>query len=174
MDFPRSAHRTIVWPALPSPMAAARLAILQQLEKNQWDAPETIRARQFHQLNRLLDHARATVPFYAGRLPAAGLDGGAAVTPEAWLRMPLLTRGDIQKAGETLLSSALPAAHGQITTASTSGSTGTPVTVHGTAITALFWEKRLLDPTLLDFDKSGLRIESPSPSGPQLEVRFKK
>lgn len=34
--------------------------------------------------------------------------------------------------------------------------------------------KKALDPTLLDFDKSGLRIESPSPSDPQLEVRFKK
>lgn len=140
MQFPKSAHRTIEWPALPPQGAAARLAILQQIERNQWDDPETIRARQFHQLNQLLAHARATVPLYAERLRQAGLAGDAPVTPEAWLRMPLLTRGDIQQAGSALLSNALPEAHGKTTTASTSGSTGTPVTVHGTAITGLAWE----------------------------------
>jgi len=140
MNTPLSNHSTVLWPALPARQAAARLAVLQQIEANQWSPPEAIRQRQFRQLNALLRHVAATVPFYAERLRAAGLDGRRPVTPEDWLRMPLLSRTDIQRAGSALLSTALPASHGKTTTASTSGSTGVPVTVHGTAITSFFWD----------------------------------
>lgn len=140
MDSPKPGNRSIIWPALPKPNAAMRLAVLQQIEANQWNSPEAIRRGQFLQLNALLRHAAATVPFYADRLRAAGLGLERPVTPEDWLRMPLLSRGDIQKNRQAMLTSALPASHGKTSTNSTSGSTGMPVTVHGTSITALFWE----------------------------------
>lgn len=140
MNIPHSATKSIVWPALPGDHAARRLAVLQQLEANQWRSAEEIRQRQFDQLNCLLKHAAETVPFYRERLQAAGLSGGRRVGPDDWLKMPLLTRADIQKAGDKLVSSKVPAEHGKTTKASTSGSTGTPVTVIGTQLGQFFWE----------------------------------
>ncbi|MEO3429856.1 AMP-binding protein [Pelagibius sp. CAU 1746] len=117
-----------------------RLAILQQLEANQWRSAEEIRSLQFRQLNRLLRHVAKTVPFYRRRLDGCGLTGERAVTPEDWLRMPLLTRADIQQAGEELISDELPPEHGKTAKASTSGSTGMPVTVVSSHLNQLFWE----------------------------------
>lgn len=140
MYLPRTSRGSIAWPAIPGPDAAKRLAVLRQLEVNQWRRPDEIRRGQFLQLNSLLRHAKATVPFYGQRLRDAGLTGKRPVGPEDWLRMPLLTRQDIQKAGDKLRSTAPPRDHGEITKASTSGSTGMPVTVFGTAATKFFWE----------------------------------
>ena len=117
-----------------------QLAVLQQLEANQWRGPEEIRQHQFRQLNRLLRHVAATVPFYRQRLHAAGLTGERAVGPEDWLCMPLLTREDIQKVGDGLMSSEIPPSHGKVSKSSTSGSTGMPVTVFTTRVNQTFWE----------------------------------
>ncbi len=125
---------------MPRPNAALRLALLQQLESNQWRSPAEIQSLQFRQLNRLLHHVAKTVPFYRRRLKDCGLTGEHAVTPEDWLRMPLLTRSDIQKAGEGLISSKLPPEHGKTAKTSTSGSTGTPVTVVSSSLNQLYWE----------------------------------
>ncbi len=125
---------------MPRSNAALRLALLHQLETNQWRSPAEIRQLQFRQLNRLLHHVSNTVPFYRQRLHDCGLTGERAVTPEDWLRMPPLTRSNIQKAGESLISSELPPEHGKITRSSTSGSTGTPVTVASSSLNQLFWE----------------------------------
>ena len=65
---------------------------------------------------------------------------GRPVGPDDWLRLPPLQRTEIQEAGEALVCSAIPQSHAPTTKASTSGSTGTPVTVVGTAVTKLFWE----------------------------------
>ena len=137
---PRSSMKSIAWPAIPGPDAARRIAVLQQIELNQWRSPEEIREGQFSQLNSLLRHVMKTVPFYRQRLLDAGLTGERPVEPEDWLRMPLLARGDIQKAGDSLVSTAIPREHGKTSKSSTSGSTGMPVTVIGTAITSFFWE----------------------------------
>jgi len=140
MDIPNSQLSSVVWPALPNRQAAARLAVLQQLEASQWRSPEEIRRQQFRQLNRLLAHAARTVPFYRRRLQEAGLTGERAVTPEDWLRMPLLTRRDIQGSGSDLHSKKLPAQHGKTFINSTSGSTGTPVSILTSGINQMFWE----------------------------------
>lgn len=140
MYFPKSNIATIGWPAIPGPDATQRLAVLQQIEANQWRSPGEIRQVQFLQLNRLLHHVARTVPFYQKRLMEAGLTGERPVEPEDWLRMPPLTRSDIQKAGDALVSKSVPPAHGETTKASTSGSTGMPVTVIGTMLTRFFWE----------------------------------
>ena len=58
----------ITWPAVPAVNAAALLSILFQLEQTQWWTPEQILVRQRDQLQALLEHARANVPFYRERL----------------------------------------------------------------------------------------------------------
>ena len=115
------------WPAVPSAYAAGMLAMLFQLEQTQWWSPERLREHQERQLSVLLDHARTTVRFYRERL---GND---------WHQVPLLSRRDVQLAGASLHSTAVPKNHGEVSTTTTGGSTGQPVTVLTTGMTDFFW-----------------------------------
>ncbi len=120
------------WPAIPSPYAAGVLGLLFQLEQTQWWPADMLRAHQEQQLRVLLDHAYATVPFYRERL--TGLQSA-----DDWHRVPLLSRRDIQLAGASLHSTAVPKNHGDVGKTTTGGSTGQPVTVLTTGLTELFW-----------------------------------
>jgi phenylacetate-CoA ligase len=112
---------------------------MYQMKESQWWPREQLRAQQLRQLELLLAHASRTVPFYQGRLTAiAGLRRGE-LTMEHVGTLPLLTRGAIQEAGDSLHSVALPKEHGKTSTISTSGSTGRPVTVRTTQVTSLFF-----------------------------------
>lgn len=130
----------LVWPAVPAAAAARQLALLQQLEQSQWWPAEALRAQQDRQLSVLLRHAAASVPFYRERLAGMGLRPGQPLAPEAWNRIPLLRREDIQRAGKALHSQAVPAGHRPLQKIVTSGSTGKPVAVLTTRVTRLFWE----------------------------------
>lgn len=127
-----SAIPGIGWPAIPTTRAAAVLSLLFQLDQSQWWPANILRQHQFRQLRLMLDHAYSTVPFYRERLDSAGLR--PAATPDAWPRVPLLTRRDIQLAGPRLHSTALPTTHGRPNRKFTGGSTGEPVMTLGTAV----------------------------------------
>ena len=146
---PHSNVASIAWPAIPDAGARQRLAVLRQIQENQWHPPEEIRRRQFLQLDRLLRHAAKTVPFYRQRLDELGLQDGKTLKPEDWQRVPLLTREDIQSAGSDLISTAIPAEHGKTSKASTSGSTGMPVTVVSSRVNTFLWEVMTLYEHLL-------------------------
>jgi len=128
-------------PVLPGsmPLCPARpgdLAFQRQLQDSQWWPAERILDHQLGLAQRLLVHAYRTVPFQRARIEAAGIDPDIALTIEAWRRLPPLRRRDLQEAGSALVSSHIPKAHGAIVANSSSGSTGTPVTVRGTAFDA--------------------------------------
>ncbi len=127
------------WPAIPPPEIAGLLAVLFQLEQSQWWPSEKLAAEQSRQLALLLRHAYQTVPFYRHRFDALNLTPAAAAAPEAWQQIPLLTRRDIQTAGQSLYSSQPPATHGAVNASITGGSTGQPVVVRTTALTHFFW-----------------------------------
>lgn len=129
----------IEWPALPGTAGTLTLAVLGQLEDSQWWPEDRLRAMQSHQVGHLLDHAFRSVPYYRKRLRAAGFQEGRPVTPELWARIPLLTRRDLQQSRRDLDSQQLPKGHGPSHEITTSGSTGMPVTVLGTAVTRFFW-----------------------------------
>ncbi|HLF58648.1 MAG TPA: AMP-binding protein [Alphaproteobacteria bacterium] len=135
----KSTTEGLVWPAIGDPRASATLAMQFQLEQTQWWPGEVLRAQQFRQLGSLLRHAAKTVPFYRPRFADAGINPESPLDEESWSRIPLLTRRDIQTAGDALVSQAVPKAHGKAHTLSTSGSTGMPVTVRGTQLTQFFW-----------------------------------
>jgi phenylacetate-CoA ligase len=120
-------------------MGATLLALQFQLDQSQWWPPEALRGQQARQLQTLLAHSLATVPFYGQRLTQAGFAADRPLTPEIWARLPLLSREDIQGAGDRLLSGKLPKSHGRTSVTTTSGSTGKPVTVTGTEVGQLFW-----------------------------------
>lgn len=129
----------IEWPALPSPAAAAALAVQYQLEQSQWWPPEVMLEHQFGQLVKLLVHAYKTVPYYREAFREAGFEPQSIITPQTFAQLPLLRRRDIQICGDQLFSRNLPADHGKVSEVRTSGSTGAPIRTLGTEITQFFW-----------------------------------
>ena len=63
----RSAVAGIAWPAIPDVQGASILALQFQLELSQWYRPGQLLALQTRQLDALLAHAYATVPYYRRR-----------------------------------------------------------------------------------------------------------
>ena len=143
---PYSAFPGALWPAVPQPAGGALLAILGQLEQSQFVAPEQLVRVRRPQLEALLDHSEAALPFWQARLQEVGLDrasrGNAAldqrVWDERWARLPLLTRPDVQAEGEGLRISALPKGHGDIGETVTSGSSGRPVRIYRSTLDYLY------------------------------------
>jgi len=112
--------------------------MLYQLDQSQWWGPEQLRACQYRQLQRLLQHAYRTVPLYRQRLERANVDPAHPLDDEQWSRLPVLTRQDLQQ--QDLRSQKVPPRHGRTYVTQTSGSTGQPVKITGTEITQFFWK----------------------------------
>ncbi len=139
-----SAHSTIAWPALPGPEVALLTGMLQQLDESQWWSPEDLRRQQLRQADALLAHAYRTVPFHRDRLAQAGFVPGRGLSEEVWSRIPVLTRADLQEAGDKLFSPEIPERHGKTYDISSSGSTGRPVKAKGTRLVQFVWDAMTL------------------------------
>ncbi len=138
MSIQKSVIKEVSWPPIPEPRSAVIISVVNELEKAQWWTLEDIRAQQFRQLQSVLMHAYETVPFYRKRLDDLGFNPKEAqITPDFWQGIPLLSRQEIQE--NSLLSSQVPVEHGKTFELRTSGSTGQPVIVNGTALTSFFW-----------------------------------
>ncbi len=132
----RSAVPGTLWPAIGSNDSAHLQSLLFQLEQSQWLSPDQLRDRQLGQLKLVLGHALQTVPHYAEAF--RGLDVNH-LDWTAFAELPSLQRSTLQAKFDALSSSRSPASHGQVTSNGSSGSTGMPVKVLGTAATQLFW-----------------------------------
>ncbi len=139
LQIPLSASDGVVWPALPPPQSAPMFALLQQFEHSQWWPAGTLERYQLRQLESLAGHAARTVPFYRERLRCLAALGRGELTMEKWREVPLLRRTDIQDAEKALYTKALPRDHLPVGEISTSGSTGSPVTVKTTKLTGLYF-----------------------------------
>ena len=135
-----SGEQHIAWPSFPKPHAAMLLSLLYQLEQSQWWSPEELLKHQMIQLQALLRHAYATVPFYKKILDELSFDLSQPLTYDRWSQLPLLTRDQIQSAGVLLRSNNVPLAHGQTSPKQTSGSTGQPLTVYSTELNGVLWQ----------------------------------
>lgn len=133
-----SALPGVLWPAVPPPGAATLLALQYQLEQSQWLPTDALAALQLTQLAHVVAHAHATVPHYRERW-ADEYDPSIPLTWDAFRRLPLLTRSDLQTGLERMKSTRIPAQHGAVAEARTSGSTGMPVCVLKTELCGLFW-----------------------------------
>ncbi len=138
------------WPAIPAPSGATVLAVLWQLERTQWLAPQELLALQLGQLEVLLRHAQATVPWYREQW-ANAYDPVAPLTYERLRKLPLLKRGELQASYERLRSANPLQAHGVPEERRTSGSTGAPVRFLATPLGGLYWNAF----TLRDHDWHG-------------------
>ena len=139
MSWPASSISGIDWPSLPGRRAALMMAALQQLEDSAWWDSETLRRHQWGQITLLLAHAWETVPFYRQRLAGAGYRGVDSGADFSWTSIPVLDRRSLLDAGSDLKSRHLPAGHLPLSTITSTGSTGTAVTVSGTAMTRYLW-----------------------------------
>lgn len=133
-----SAIPGIIWPAIPIDAGATTLALMFQLNRTQWLPADSLVQNQMRQLDRVLRHAHASVPYYRDRWRGC-YDAAAAVDPERLAQLPLLTRRDLQDHFAALASTQTPASHGAVSEARTSGSTGAPVVVLKTELTGLLW-----------------------------------
>ena len=86
---------------------------------------------QRSQLTQLLRLAHAETAFYRKRL-APFFRKGETIDWQKWKDIPVLKRADIKEHGETMIVKNLPKGHGPSNETASSGTTGTPITVHGT------------------------------------------
>ncbi len=126
------------WPVVPNQLNAAALSLVYQFDQSQWWPERELLAYQLGQIGPMLRHFIDTSPFYGERMKATELDLAAPLTLEGFLSIPPLTRSDIQSAGISLLSGKIPKDHGRVLTASSSGSTGRPVTAYKTNVNQTF------------------------------------
>lgn len=126
------------WPVLPNQLNASTLALVYQFDQSQWWSEARLLEHQLGQIGPMLRHFRDTSPFYGERLRETGIDLDAPLTLEAFRSIPPLIRSDLQAAGKDILSTEIPKDHGRLLTASSSGSTGRPVTAYKTDVNQKF------------------------------------
>jgi phenylacetate-CoA ligase len=134
----QSAIPGAIWPAVAPASTAATLALLYQLDRSQWLAPDALVAQQLRQLDAVLRQAHATVPYYRERWSGRYLPD-VELTATRFARLPILTRRDLQEHFDALRSRDVPTTHGAPSEQLTSGSTGSPVRSLATPLVALFW-----------------------------------
>ena len=148
LPTPHPAFPGAVWPAIPQTPAAALLAVLGQLAESQFMTHEQLAMARRPQVEALMDHAGAQLPFWGERLKAAGLDpearNYAALTlpewNERWASLPVLTRAEVQSLGDQLRVSKLPDGHGTVGESVTSGSSGRPVRIARSTLDYFYWQ----------------------------------
>ena len=129
----------IEWPRTLTGDTASMFSTLFDLERTERLRPAELERLQNVQLERLLRHAATQVPFYADRLRAAGFRAGKTPVATIWNAIPILTRTDIQAAGDRLRAKSFPKSHGPTRERSTSGSTSRPVRIATTQYTSFHW-----------------------------------
>ena len=129
----------IEWPQVLTGETASVFSALYDLSRTERLPPDELARLQNAQLERLLRHAAVQVPFYTDRLRAAGYRAGKTTATDIWNAIPILTRSDIQEAGDRLRAKSYPQSHGAIREWTTSGSTNRPVRIATTELTAFQW-----------------------------------
>jgi len=148
LPAPHPAFAGGLWPAVPQTQAAALLAVVEQLSRSQFLSAEELAAARRPQVEALVDHAVAEVPFWRERFTAVGLDPESRrrATPDAaewrsrWAALPLLTRAEVQSLGAALHARRMPAGHGGIGDTVTSGSSGRPVRIIRSTLDYFYWQ----------------------------------
>lgn len=103
--------------------------IIASLEQSQWWTTEQLESRQQAALARIVAHHSEHNPSFKQRLAAQGLVAEDVSTLAGLARLKPIAKQDIQQAGETFNSEAVPPSHLPIRKSQTSGRTGQPVTI---------------------------------------------
>lgn len=149
---PHSMVTQALFPPVLGGRGADLQALLRQFDRTQFWPPAQMRAAQFAQLSVLVAHAAVTTTFYRDRLAAAGVDATRVLTEEDWVRVPILTRREVQQRWLALIANPLPQNLQAVGESASSGSTREPVRVVKSDLDTLFWEAA----TLRDFEWNGI------------------
>lgn len=136
--LPHAGMPGFAWPTLPPPVSQTMLAVQFQLERSERLSASAIVANQFRQIRALAAHAVAHCPYYREHLLRTEISAPAAITPDTFLRWPVLRKSHLREAESQLLADAIPPEHGGVRWSATSGSTGMPVRIAGTDVNDLF------------------------------------
>ncbi len=136
---PNSGIAQIAFPAIPPQNAQLALSLQYQLESSQWFDADRLGRLQREQLRRLLRHAWTAVPYQRQRLEEHGCRDPNDLDNVELSALPIMSRRDIQAAGDTLYSTADLPQFGATRFTETSGSTGVPVRIKVAALNDLFW-----------------------------------
>jgi phenylacetate-CoA ligase len=136
-------------PVLPGqaesvPTGPGDLKFQRWLQDSQWWSADRHLDHQLQLLRRLVAHAHGSVAFHRERIDAAGIDPELPFTLAEWQRLPILSRRDLQPSTDKLASDSVPGEHGDVLTNTSSGSTGTPVSVRGTTFDAWVFKALVL------------------------------
>ena len=113
--------------------------LVKKLEESEQYTAEQITSRQNACLARVVDHHRQHNPHFKQRLADQGLTHQDVSTLEGLRRLKPIVKRDIQQAGDSFNSLAVPPSHLPILKTQTSGRTGEPVTVYKTQMNQLFF-----------------------------------
>ena len=119
--------RTTVLPPYFRLRGYGELRCLRAMEETQWLSASETRERQWRELQRLLSYAYENIPFHRVRLGEAGLLPDELGDPDGLLKLPLLTRRELQEHEQALRTPDWP--EPDLAHDSTGGSTGEPVRV---------------------------------------------
>ena len=127
--------------------------LLKKIDEGQWFSEEQIRKIQSQELQSLFKHHRENSPWYKKLM-------------EGKSRIPIITKKDIQEAGNDFFSTVVPKVHLPASTVKTSGSTGEPLEIRTGTFTSMFysaytmrstiWSKTHLEPLKLSSIKANI------------------
>lgn len=100
---------------------------LNELKESQWWSAEKLEELQCERLRKLIAHAATNVPYYEKLLTDYGIPPSHIQTPDDLKKLPTLSKETVRKQAKDLI--ARNAAVKQLRGESTSGTTGTPLTV---------------------------------------------
>jgi phenylacetate-CoA ligase len=135
-DVRRVLFRHVISPSVERGLKPGVLGAYRRLEAFERLSPDAVREMQWDRLRSLLGHAAATVPYYRRAFGELGLAAGdfasPAFTPEAFARLPILTKPDVRRGfpvglvSETERTRLRPPWR-RLRVARTSGTTGLPL-----------------------------------------------
>jgi phenylacetate-CoA ligase len=130
-----------LFPGIPEPRAAKVFAVASQLEWSSRLPSADLLTLQFRQLHALFVHAERHSRFWRERLRAVGFDPQTKTfDPAMLLRLPPLTRQDMQSSFDEMRAYPSPAKWGDIGTFQTSGSTGQWVRIEKPEVNSILFD----------------------------------
>ena len=134
----------IAWPPVRLGNSAPLLALIQLHDRSQWLTTPELEKLQMQRLRHVAEHAQKHSPYFRTRLEKAELTPEQLATPEGLLRLPLLTRQELQTVGPDLLCAEVPEAQLPLNDGRSSGSTGQPVAIKKTGVNRILWHANMM------------------------------
>ena len=129
----------IIWPHIASNSLQDRKRLIQQLLILERSPKKIIQQGQAQQLKALIAHCAVHSAHFKQRLKAAGIHDSCELTLDNLACVAVLTRRELQSAGEQFFCQQIPQSHYPLNNTKTSGSSGEPVCIKKTAVNHLYW-----------------------------------